>query len=110
MRSSSIFRQLPVSLLLFALIASAGPIDLRDNHLPQLTPDSFADSTTAGLVFVEFYSPTCPHCIHFAPTWKSLVDEAKMSMPSVVVAQVDCAMYGGVWQQLRLFLIYACIP
>jgi thioredoxin domain-containing protein 5 len=90
-----LFRQLPISLLILALVASAGPIGLRDDELLQLTPDSFPKLTTTGLVFVEFYSPTCPHCINFTPTWKSLVDEARTNMPSVLVAQVNCAMYGG---------------
>ncbi|KAF8239442.1 protein disulfide isomerase [Tricholoma matsutake] len=87
----SVFRQLPVSLFLSVLLISASPVDLRDDGVPQLTPDTFP---TSGLSFIEFYSPTCPHCTNFAPTWKALFEEAKTSMPSVLVAQVNCNMYG----------------
>jgi thioredoxin domain-containing protein 5 len=104
MRLLSIIRQLPISLIILALVSSASPVVLRDDELPQLTPDIFQNSITSGLFFVEFYSPTCHHCIHFAPTWKSLVDEAKTSMPSVRVAQVNCALYGGMWQQYPTIL------
>jgi len=105
----SVFRQLPISLLILALVTSAGPVALRDHELPQLTPASFPQVTTSGLAFVEFYSPACRHCQNFAPTWELLVDKAKTSMPNVVIAQVNCAMYGGMRQQSRTILGSNCL-
>ncbi|PLW20651.1 hypothetical protein PCASD_17112 [Puccinia coronata f. sp. avenae] len=43
----------------------------------QLNENSFDSSIQHGLWFIECYSPFCPHCKHFAPTWIELVDKMK---------------------------------
>ena len=103
-------RPLPFSLILSSLlslcftslaqsanvIARAAPLDSTDDaELFQLTPDTFKKSVADGNWFVEHFSPSCGHCRKFAPTWKLLVDEAKVEFPSVNMAQVNCALYGG---------------
>ena len=45
--------------------------------------------------FVEHFSPYCPHCRHFAPTWDTLVQHyASEADPGVHLAQVDCSLNG----------------
>jgi thioredoxin domain-containing protein 5 len=66
-------------------------------QLQELTPANFKDSTSNGLWFIEYFSPRCPHCRKFAPTWEKLVQECETEIPSVHLAQVNCAMYGGAW-------------
>jgi hypothetical protein len=96
MRLSSLIRQLPISLLISVLVVSAGAIALRDDGIPQLTSvDSFE---TQDPLLVEFYLPTCPHCQHFAPKWKSLFD-SKSTLHGVRIAQVDCSLSLGMQQQ-----------
>ena len=46
--------------------------------------------------FVEFFSPYCAHCRHFAPTWKELVAEVyKIPNSPLNVGQMNCAVHGG---------------
>ena len=96
MQPLAVLRQLPITLFIasIAWVTVANPIVLRDELL-HLTPEDFKHRITSGPSFVEFYSPACHHCRNFAPTWEALVKTAKMNMPSVLLAQVNCAMYGG---------------
>ena len=41
---------------------------------------------------VEFYSSWCGHCIHFAPTFKSLAEDVYSWRSVISVAAIDCAM------------------
>jgi len=46
-------------------------------HVPpisELTSDNLATSIAKGYWLVEFFSPYCPHCKHFAPTWQTLYE------------------------------------
>ncbi|KAH0587068.1 Thioredoxin domain-containing protein 5 [Termitomyces sp. J132] len=80
--------QLPLSLLLLAVASNPVPVH---SHSALLTPDTFPIS---GLWFIEFFSPYCPHCRNFAPTWDQLVTEAERDSPAVNLAQVDCSVHG----------------
>jgi thioredoxin domain-containing protein 5 len=88
----SSIRELPISLLLtsLALASVAFPI-----HATQLTPGNFKDTIASGLWFIEHFSPYCGHCQDFAPTWEKLVGETEKNTPTVRLAQVNCAVYGG---------------
>jgi hypothetical protein len=66
-------------------------------QLQALTPSNFKDSTSNGLWLIEYYSPRCPHCRNFEPTWEKLVQDCEAEIPSVHLAQVNCLMYGGAW-------------
>ena len=41
---------------------------------------------------VEFYSSWCGHCIHFAPTFKSLAEDVYSWRGVMAVAAIDCAV------------------
>ena len=38
--------------------------------------------------FIVYYSPTCPHCVNFAPTVNTLADQLKKTMN---VGAIDCS-------------------
>ncbi|KAF8451098.1 thioredoxin-like protein [Boletus edulis BED1] len=60
-----------------------------------LTPQNFKQTITQGVWFVEYFSPHCPHCRHFEPTWNQVVDHFEsMPDPGVHLAQVNCALNG----------------
>jgi thiol-disulfide isomerase/thioredoxin len=46
---------------------------------------------------VEFFSPFCPHCTKFAPTWKKIADAHKdlENNANFYMAQVNCIASGG---------------
>ncbi|PLW47988.1 hypothetical protein PCANC_09373 [Puccinia coronata f. sp. avenae] len=61
----------------------------------QLNENSFDSSIQHGLWFIECYSPFCPHCKHFAPTWIELVDKMKpRQLDGLNMGQVDCIAQG----------------
>lgn len=46
--------------------------------------------------FVEFFSPYCAHCRHFAPTWEQLVQHVDAQPdPGISLAQVNCVTDRG---------------
>ncbi|XP_076436162.1 sulfhydryl oxidase 2-like [Babylonia areolata] len=53
---------------------------------------------------VEFYSSWCGHCIHFAPTWKTLAKDLKGWRRVVSVGAMDCSFGENlrVCQQFRI--------
>ena len=54
--------------------------------------------------FVEHFSPYCHHCKAFMPTWEKLVDKYEnMPNPGIHLAQVNCAVHGGVAEVLFFF-------
>ncbi|KAI7355164.1 thioredoxin-like protein [Hortaea werneckii] len=40
----------------------------------ELTGDTLEESVAKGYWLVEFFSPYCSHCKHFAPTWQTLYE------------------------------------
>ena len=66
-----------------------------------LTGENFETVTARGTWLVEFYSPYCHHCRHFAPTWDQISEHVQKeaqegSGPTVGIgmAQVNCVTYG----------------
>ena len=79
---------LAVSLTILAIIPPGSA-----KHLTQA---DFTTSISKGLWLVEFYSPYCPHCKRFAPTWDKVAKE-KAPLEGVAgftMAQVDCTAQG----------------
>nr|GAT46096.1 protein disulfide isomerase [Mycena chlorophos] len=90
-------RELPLSLLLFALASSALPAQSQSTHTlpPPLTPDNFKSTISKDTWLVEFFSPWCGHCRGFAPTWEKLVEmNSHKGVDGVQLAQVDCSVNG----------------
>lgn len=85
-------RELPISLLLTSLALASAALPV---HSTKLTPDNFKETIAGGLWFIEHFSPYCSHCQSFAPTWEKLIEETEKDTPTVRLAQVDCALYGG---------------
>lgn len=84
--------ELPLSLVLTTLVVVSSVAGVQ---LQELTPANFKESTETGPWFVEHFSPYCVHCRRFAPTWEKLVEECEQEIPSVHLAQVNCAVHGG---------------
>lgn len=94
------FLNLPISLLstsFLLLVATGIPVSSTE-----LTPDDFDHAVGKGLWFIEHFSPYCPHCRDFKPTWEQLVAEAKEEIPQVKMGTVDCIMHGGVQARPRI--------
>lgn len=91
--------KLPFSTILttLAVVSTAVGVELR-----QLTPANFTELTTNGLWFIEHYSPYCGHCRRFEPTWEELVGDCEQELPSVQLAQVNCAAYGDLCEANKI--------
>jgi protein disulfide-isomerase len=99
---------LPASLLALVFSTTAqstpvGNVELSVAGSALLTSENFNSVTARGSWFVEFYSPYCPHCRHFAPTWDEVSEhvtkETKAgsgSTAGIGMAQVNCITYGDV--------------
>ncbi|KAG7193028.1 uncharacterized protein KQ657_001143 [Scheffersomyces spartinae] len=63
---------------------------------PMLTMDTFDKEVGKTLTLVEFFSPLCSHCKHFAPTWEKIYREFKPEMERLQIdmRQVDCVVSG----------------
>ncbi|KAG8883171.1 hypothetical protein FRB97_007106 [Tulasnella sp. 331] len=68
---------LSLSPLLFSLAAFvfAAPVVEALSPLRGLTSTDFSSTTSQGLWLVEFFSPSCPHCRRFEPTWRNLTEK-----------------------------------
>ena len=83
-------------LYLFSISISGGGSPLYDanDKIVLLNNTNFQSticgSSTAWLV--EFYSSWCGHCIHFAPTFKSLAEDVHSWRSVMAVAAIDCAI------------------
>jgi protein disulfide-isomerase len=118
MRVSTIPPLLFSLLLVLVLLVHSAPAQLDSEEQPtdgvQLDPDNFRELTSEGTWcvislfakrahgphiptrFVEFFSPYCSHCRHFAPTWKELVAEVyKIPNSQLKMGQMNCAVHGG---------------
>ncbi|KAI7885804.1 thioredoxin-like protein [Lichtheimia hyalospora FSU 10163] len=75
--------------------------------IPELSSSDFESTIGQGVWFVEFFSPYCPHCRAFAPTWQQLADEheALASTKDFHFAKVDCTLSGDICkaQGIRAF-------
>jgi len=77
------------------LVARAAPVETPEIEILELTPDNFKQTVSDGFWFIEHFSPFCHHCRQFAPTWKTLVQDALTEIPHVKLATVNCAVHGG---------------
>ncbi|KAI9474330.1 thioredoxin-like protein [Zychaea mexicana] len=57
----------------------------------ELTGIDFDSTTQRGLWFVNHFSPFCPHCRQFAPTWQQLANEHE-TLENFHFAKVDCTL------------------
>ena len=70
--------------------------DLDNPNLRQLNSENFDQLTKEKAWLVEFFSPQCPHCQAFAPTWKdlSVISEHLEDSSHFFMARVDCIAQG----------------
>ncbi|KZV85006.1 thioredoxin-like protein, partial [Exidia glandulosa HHB12029] len=101
------FFSLPIGIWAISLLvssASAAPADAKPKAKKpkkppappigqQLTLGDFNSTIEHDFWFVEFYSPSCPHCKKFAPTWKEFTESQK-DVPKLHFAQVNCLAQG----------------
>lgn len=69
-----------------------------------LTLDNFKTKLSHGLHLVEFYSPYCSHCLHFAPTWEDTWDafHEEGDVLGIAMAQVDCVSSGDLCNKEKI--------
>ncbi|GBE79006.1 hypothetical protein SCP_0202030 [Sparassis crispa] len=95
MKLSAALAQLPYSLLVASLTLTAIAAPVESVGLDVLEPDNFESTIAQGVWFIEHFSPYCPHCRDFMPTWEQLVaDTQKSADPGIHLAQVNCAING----------------
>lgn len=97
----------------FATFVLGAPV-AEANDLKQLAMDNFSSSVAKGMWLVEHFSPYCPHCRSFEPTWRQLTEEyqAAESASNFYMAQVNCITQGDLCQankieyypQIKLYL------
>eukprot|EP00350_Pseudokeronopsis_sp_OXSARD2_P012816 CAMPEP_0170556634 /NCGR_PEP_ID=MMETSP0211-20121228/17862_1 /TAXON_ID=311385 /ORGANISM="Pseudokeronopsis sp., Strain OXSARD2" /LENGTH=117 /DNA_ID=CAMNT_0010867093 /DNA_START=3 /DNA_END=356 /DNA_ORIENTATION=+ len=84
-----------VSLLAIFLLASQAKLQsgiaTDENGVIILTSKSFDDSIGYfDYLMVEFYSPRCPHCQHFAPAYGEAAEILAKADPPFRLAKLDC--------------------
>lgn len=80
-----------------ALGERSQPADGDDFHMPEpLTEKGFGREMQSGLHLVEFYSPYCPHCVQFAPTWEEAWRQfhPQGEKLNITFSQVNCIKDG----------------
>jgi thioredoxin 1 len=69
---------------------SAAEVDKLGANEVKLTPENYdATTKTAGVVLIDVYSPTCPHCQKIAPI---LTDISNIYVGKVTVAKMSVAI------------------
>ena len=88
-----------ISALLLIVATVAGrdldkPIDMTEAEFYELVVENDERHVVKGDKpwFIEFYSPQCPHCIEFNPTWDEYHVKHK---DEVNVARVNCMNLDG---------------
>ncbi|CEH15440.1 Thioredoxin/protein disulfide isomerase [Ceraceosorus bombacis] len=93
-------------LQLVSCIPSPAPVGFGDINakLPALTPSDFSTSTSKGMWLVEFYSPSCPHCRHFAPVWQDVVEvqEHLALTADFHMSRVNCLTFGDLCNEQNI--------
>ncbi|KAL1932360.1 hypothetical protein VTP01DRAFT_9416 [Rhizomucor pusillus] len=86
---------------LWIWIAALSGLCVHAQSLSELGASDFSEATAKGTWFVEFFSPHCPHCIHFAPTWQKLADDYASLATSrdFHFAKVDCTLNGDLCKE-----------
>lgn len=85
-----------LSVFLLLLLVSV-PAQALSAESDLLNSDSFSTSTSSSMWLVEFFSPYCPHCKRFKPTWENLVSlHGHLADSSGFnFARVNCIEQGG---------------
>lgn len=89
-----------IALFLFVTLGLADDKESESHKdvLPEpLTPGAFNEAMKADFHLIEFYSPYCPHCKHFAPTWEKFYNQdhkAYGSSKHIHIHQVNCVSNG----------------
>ncbi|KAM3587224.1 hypothetical protein VKS41_002260 [Umbelopsis sp. WA50703] len=67
-----------------------------DAEIVELTPSNYDSLASSGTWFIEHFSPYCPHCVHFAPTWQALgkTHQDLSSTKNFHLGAIDCTVYG----------------
>ena len=76
--------------------------DTNFEELPEeLTIVDFDEVTSKKLTLVEFFSPSCLHCIDFAPTWERTYKEfePEMEQLGIQMRQVNCLASGDLCER-----------
>lgn len=62
-----------------------------------LVSTTFDSTVQKGMWLIEYFSPYCPHCQHFAPVWKMLFEmHGQLADTSDFhLGRVDCIAQGG---------------
>ncbi|KAI7937669.1 hypothetical protein MJO29_014984 [Puccinia striiformis f. sp. tritici] len=87
-----------------SLAASAAAVVGLQLHAGiQVNENTFEATIQNGLSFLECYSPFCPHCKRFAPTWIGLVGKMKeFESQGLKMGQVDCIAQGDLCIRLNV--------
>ncbi|CAO1618120.1 unnamed protein product [Jaminaea pallidilutea] len=90
------FTALFAMLSLLPLSGFAAPTSINDPNLKGLNSLTFDPSIKSGMWFVEFFSPYCGHCRHFAPTYADLAEiQAPLEESSqFYIRRVNCVEQG----------------
>lgn len=75
------------------------PLLLMASGEPLIQPVSSTRLSCLCYRLVEFFSPLCPHCRKFEPTWRELTEKYDPQGQSTDfhMAQVNCIAQGGPW-------------
>jgi thiol oxidase len=71
------------------------------SNVPDLDKSAYDNLKTQGEPWaIMFYSPTCGHCQHFAPTWAAVSEaiESKEGLGGLSIGAVSCVAEPGVCQ------------
>ncbi|KAH7098550.1 thioredoxin-like protein [Auriculariales sp. MPI-PUGE-AT-0066] len=88
--------KLSMSLAALAFVASsaaAANVPRAELTALNLNPETFTSSISEHYWLVLFYSPFCPHCRHFKPTWAELIEQEK-GVSGLGFAEVNCVEQG----------------
>ena len=65
---------------------------IKYNNVIKLNSETFNKTISENdFVFVEFYIPTCGHCVRYAPEYEKVGKHFKNAESKVVIAAVDCS-------------------
>ncbi|CDR99333.1 hypothetical protein [Sporisorium scitamineum] len=92
------------ALLVVATGVMAGPLPTFDPAVQSLTASNFTSSTDKGMWLVEFYSPWCKYCKHFAPTFHDIAESNRHLEDSsdFHIARVNCIAQNDLCQRQNI--------
>ncbi|GAB5363628.1 hypothetical protein AAMO2058_000900100 [Amorphochlora amoebiformis] len=78
-----------LALGVLAVVVRAGGLFDGNPYIVNMDDSDFPSRMGNDTWIINFYSPWCPHCIHFAPTWKAMGAQCATSQRYRIGA-VDC--------------------